>query len=156
MQLSNNFWLHEFLRSETASRAGRIIEEDSHATKQLERLCQLVLQPIRDHLSRPITILSGYRPIWLNRLVGGSATSEHVFGRAADFIVSGMRPFEVAQAISPLLAQLPVNQLIHEFGRWTHISVCAPNQIPKRQVLTATKQHGRKTAYIVGLQDVQL
>lgn len=156
MQLSANFWLHEFLRSETAARAGRVIEEDKYATVQLERLCRLVLQPVRDHLSRPVTILSGYRPVWLNRLVGGSATSEHVYGRAADFIVNGMRPFEVASAIAALLAELPVNQLIHEFGRWTHISVCAPGAEPKRQILTATKKFDRRTAYLVGLHDVDL
>lgn len=156
MQLSANFWLHEFLRSETAARAGRVIEEDKYATAQLERLCRLVLQPIRDHLARPITILSGYRPVWLNRLVGGSPTSEHVYGRAADFIVTGMRPFEVAEAVTPLLAELPVNQLIHEFGRWTHISICAPNAVPKRQVITATKQYDRRTAYLMGLHDVNV
>lgn len=154
VRLTKNFWLHEFLRSETASRKGRIIEPTPEIVTQLHRLCELVLQPVRDHLGRPITLLSGYRPEWLNKMVGGSLTSDHMVGRAADFIVVNMRPYEVAKNLEPMLKHLPYKQLIHEFGRWTHLSVAEPGQKARQQILTATKQHGKKTEYLPGLVDV--
>ena len=49
------------------------------------------LQPVRDTLGRPMRILSGYRSHALNRAVGGSPTSQHVVGEAADWTVDDIR-----------------------------------------------------------------
>lgn len=148
IQLSKNFFLREFLRSETAARAGREIVPTEQEIANLRRLCEDVLQPIRDFLGKPITITSGLRPSWLNALVGGSSSSEHLYGRAADFVVAGYTPYAACRAIETM--QLPWNQLIHEFGQWTHISVPAAGNRPKRQVLTARVQAGR-TEYALGI-----
>jgi len=59
----------------------------THTPEQIEnlrRLCQSVLQPLRVHLKRPVVITSGYRSPALNRAIGGSPTSHHMQGRAAD------------------------------------------------------------------------
>lgn len=150
--VSEHFTLREFLRSDAAARMGKPIVAPPEIFANLRRLCELVLEPIRAELGRPITILSGYRPLWVNKLVGGSSTSEHVDGRAADFEVPGMTDLEVCQRIAGILDRLPVNQLIYEFppNGWTHVSVCRGDAAPKRQVITARSIKGA-THYTTGL-----
>lgn len=144
IRLSPNFLLHEFTRSETAARMGRVIEVDDVILEDLRRLCLEVMEPVRTHLGgRAITITSGYRPLWLNQRIGGSIKSEHMYGRACDFIVQGFTTTQVCRAIQTILHQLPVNQLIHEFGEWTHISICDRTEQPIRKLLTAEHVDGR-------------
>jgi hypothetical protein len=57
----------------------------------LKTLCAELLQPIRDRYAKPIIISSGYRTSELNKAVGGSDTSDHLFGKAADLVVSDLR-----------------------------------------------------------------
>lgn len=148
-ELTEHFTLEEFLRSETAIRAGRAIDADTLTVANLRRLCRLVLEPLRDEVG-PIRILSGYRPIWLNQLVGGSATSEHVSGRAADIEVPGLANDVLCQKIIDL--KLPFNQVINEFAPdgWCHVSIPRLGDMPKHEVLTAKKLNG-KTLYATGL-----
>lgn len=141
LQLSKHFWLREFLRSETAARMGREIEPTPAEIANLKLLCENVLQPIRDALGRTITITSGLRPKWLNTAIGGASGSEHIDGRAADFIVAGYTPYAATIAVSGMV--LPFNQLIHEFGHWTHVSVPPAGVVPRRQVKTARFVAGR-------------
>jgi hypothetical protein len=93
-----------------------------------------------------VVITSGYRSLVLNRSVGGSPTSHHMQGRAADLIVPGMAPLAVCHAAQKL--KLPCVQIIHEFGRWTHLSVAISNE--RTQLLTAKLVQG-KTIYETGL-----
>ena len=149
MQLSEHFELAEFLVSETAARRGIANEPTPEIIDNLRRLCQLVLEPLRVKLARPVVITSGYRSLVLNRAVGGSPTSHHMQGRAADLIVPGITPLAVCQAASQL--KLPCVQIIHEFGRWTHLSVAISNE--RTQLLTAKLNQG-KTVYEPGLVHV--
>ncbi len=149
MQLSEHFELAEFLVSETAARRGIANEPTPEIIDNLRRLCQLVLEPLRVKLVRPVVITSGYRSLALNRAVGGSPTSHHRQGRAADLIVPGITPLAVCQAASQL--KLPCVQIIHEFGRWTHLSVAISNE--RTQLLTAKLSQG-KTVYEPGLVHV--
>ena len=146
MQLSEHFELAEFLVSETASRRGIANEPTPEVIENLRRLCQLVLEPMRAHLKLPVVITSGYRSPALNRAIGGSPTSHHMQGRAADLIVPGMTPLVVCQAAHSL--RLPCVQIIHEFGRWAHLSVAISNE--RTQLLTAKLTQG-KTVYETGL-----
>jgi hypothetical protein len=146
MQLSEHFELAEFLVSETAARRGIANEPKAEIIESLRRLCQLVLEPLRVSLKSPVVITSGYRSLALNRYVGGSPTSHHMQGRAADLIVPGMTPLAVCQAAHQL--KLPCVQIIHEFGRWTHLSVAISNE--RTQLLTAKLVQG-KTIYEAGL-----
>lgn len=88
MQLSKHFTLAEFTASETADKLG--IKNDLDTTYDLyiignlENLCKWVLEPIRFKLGCPVMISSGYRCSRLNEAVGGSATSDHRYGLAAD------------------------------------------------------------------------
>lgn len=62
-----------------------------------------VLQRIRDHFGRPVTINSGYRTEAHNRAVGGASYSQHKYGTAADIAVSGVTPLEAARYAQSLL-----------------------------------------------------
>ena len=61
------------------------------------------LEVIRAHFNSPVTINSAYRSPVYNRRVGGAATSQHLSGRAADIVIDGVSPDEVADAIEFLI-----------------------------------------------------
>lgn len=145
MKLTPHFNLDEFTRSETAARMGRKIEIPEAVIPNIRLLAETVLEPLRVNLRRSIFILSGYRPPWLNRAVGGSKTSQHMTGQAADIVVSGYTPAQVARRIVDL--GLPFDQVILEFDRWVHVSV-APR--PRGSILTARKKAGQ-TLYLPGI-----
>jgi hypothetical protein len=69
-------------------------------------------------------------------------------GRAADFVAIGYTPMQVCKKIVAM--NLPFDELICEFGRWTHCAVAAQLATPKRKILTA-KKVGKKTVYLPGL-----
>lgn len=84
MKLSKSFSLEELVASSTAK---KLNIDNTPGTKELTNLIKLVttvLQPIRDKYGKPIIISSGYRCPKLNKAVGGSATSQHKIGQAAD------------------------------------------------------------------------
>ena len=147
--LSRNFFLDEFTRSETAARFGLDVnvEQDSDTFRNLKTLCEQVLQPARDALG-PIFISSGYRPRLLNRAIGGSPNSYHISGLAADIAVSGTSSLSAARWFVHM--GLPFDQIIHEFGRWVHVGIARPGEIPRRQALTSVRKDG-ETHYVVGL-----
>lgn len=148
MNLSPSFTLDEFLVSQTAARHDISMAPSQYVIDNLTRLCETILQPLRDDLGVPIVITSGWRPEELNRLIGGSETSQHIHGEAADIRAVGKKPAEVVTRIQYL--DLTYHQLIHEFGQWTHVSVPPQGIRPKRETLTALKEGGR-TVYKAGL-----
>jgi len=151
--LSEHFDLPEFLHSQVAVRSGRIIEPTEQVIANLTRLAVEVLEPIRAMIGKPVHISSGYRPDWLNVLVGGSKKSQHMTGCAADINVEGMPPVELARRIQELkLASL--NQCILEFppNGWVHVSVAEAGEAAKYQFLTARFQPPtHKLVYLPGL-----
>ena len=62
-----------------------------------------VLQAIRDHFGAPVVITSGYRTAAHNRAVGGSKSSQHLLGRAADIQVQDTDPLAVAAYVESLM-----------------------------------------------------
>lgn len=139
------FDLKEFCRSATADKHGIDMTPPPGVAANLQALVENVLDPLRAHLDKAIVVSSGYRPPALNKLVGGAKTSQHANGEAADISVNGMPPKQVCETIMRL--GLPFDQLIMEFGRWTHVSFGPRN---RRQVLTAKTVNG-KTVYTPGL-----
>lgn len=146
MRLGRNFTLDEMIRSATAKSKG-YAEQYTPPDEVIENLRQLVenvLQPARDRLGESITVTSGYRCDRLNKAIGGSVSSQHRFGQAADLVASSnARLFEV-------LRTTPFDQLIWEFGdadqpAWVHVSY---SERHRRQVLRAVKEGG-KTVYRV-------
>ena len=116
----------------------------------LTTLCETVLQPLRDIVGSPLIISSGYRPIELNTRIGGSKTSAHVTGRAADFRVIGMTPYGVCRTLRD--EGMLYDQNIHEFGRWTHVGI-AKN--PRDEDLTAYRGSDGKVKYVIGIQRIE-
>lgn len=152
MNLSPNFSLHEMCKSETALRMGFDNTPDDEATENLRALCENVLQKVRDHYGKGVKVNSAYRSPESNAAVGGSKTSDHCKGMAADIEIPGVANADLAQWI---MDNLDYTQLILEFytpgipdSGWVHVSY-DPNNL-KKQELTATKVAG-KTQYLPGL-----
>jgi hypothetical protein len=153
MNLSANFTLKELTKSDTATRLGLDNTPDDEALENLKTLCEMVLQPVREHFGKSVTVNSGYRSPESNAAVGGSKTSDHCKGQAADIEIDGLPNPELAQWI---MDNLDYTQLILEFytqgqpnSGWVHVSY-DPNNL-KKQELTAVKVAG-KTQYLNGLQ----
>lgn len=79
-----HFTLKELTKSETASKFNIDNTPDKYVVSNLDKLVTNVLDPIRESWGRPIKVTSGYRCFLLNQLVGGSKTSQHMNGKAAD------------------------------------------------------------------------
>lgn len=142
IQLSENFFLDEFERSQTAARFGidNSVKLNSVVFSNLKRLSRDILQPLRDHIGKPITISSGYRSKKLNKKIGGAKKSQHLHGLAADIHVAGMSDLELANTISALFAYPhDFDQLILEFGQWVHISAPAKWNEARGETYTAVK-----------------
>lgn len=106
-------------------------------------LCAAILDPLRRALGKPIRISSGYRSPAVNAAVGGSKTSQHMRGEAADLNVPGMQPEDVVAAI--VRAGLPFDQAIVERvggSAWVHVSH-ALGRAGRRQTLAITDAGAR-------------
>lgn len=152
MTLTRNFTLQEMVKSETALRRGIPNIPGAEQIEALERLCQKVLQPIRDAYGRGVKVNSGYRSPDVNAAVGGSRTSDHCKGMAADIEIPGVANYDLAEHIQ---SNLQFTQLILEFytpgipdSGWVHVSYDPDNL--KMQSLTATRRNG-KLVYLNGL-----
>ncbi len=138
MKLSENFTLAEMTVSETAARRGLA---NMPVGKQLENLRETArrLEAIREHLGGPVVVTSGYRSPEVNTAVGGSKTSAHCHGLAADFTCPSFgTPLEVAREL--LKAGFEFDQLIHEFDSWVHIGFAEPGKASRKQALTINKR----------------
>lgn len=88
-QLSRHFHLSEFTRSATAIRLGIDNTPDPDSVEALQNLCIHILEPLRERFGM-IRITSGFRCLKLNQAIGGSRTSQHLFGEAADIHVGSL------------------------------------------------------------------
>lgn len=146
MKLSKNFWLSEFLTSQTATRKGIENTPDESQGNSLKLLCENILQPLRDWYKHPIRINSGFRSTELNKAIGGSKTSQHCKGQAADIDTV----LHNAELFNYIRLHLDFDQLIWEFGddnapAWVHVSYKGTKN--RNEVLKAVKENG-KTKYV--------
>ena len=81
-----------------------------------------VLQKIRDHFKKPVTINSAWRSPAKNKSVGGAAQSQHLYGLAADITVKGVSPLVVATYAETLLSG---KGGIGIYSTFTHVDVRA-------------------------------
>lgn len=152
MKLSKNFSLIEFTKSQTAIRKGISNEPTTEHTVAIGVLCNCLLQKIRDEYNRPVRINSGYRSEDLNKAIGGSVTSQHSKGEAADIEIDGVSNFDLASWIA---SNLEFDQLILEFpgpnpdDGWVHCSY-ALGKSQRGEVLTAVREKD-KVVYKKGL-----
>ena len=152
MNLTANFSLAEMVKSDTALRHDMDNTPGEAEIANLKTLCEKVLQPVRDHFQTGVKVNSGFRHPEVNAKVGGSKTSDHCKGQAADIEIPGIANADVAVWI---MDNLEYTQLILEFytpgvpdSGWVHVSYDPANL--KKQNLTATKRDG-KTVYLPGL-----
>lgn len=152
MKLSANFVLSEFVKSQQAERLGIDNTPPQVVINNLKQLVANVLQPVRTHYGKTMVISSGYRSPALNKAVGGSKTSDHMTGCAADIEIPGVSNYDLAVYIRD---NLPFTQVILEFytpgipdSGWVHVSYDADDL--KKQTLTAVRKDG-KTVYQQGL-----
>jgi hypothetical protein len=144
MNLSEHFTLGELTSSDHAKRHGIDNTPTPEIIENLKRLCVDVLEPMRALLGSAVYPTSGYRSPLVNLGIGGSSTSQHMRGEAADFHVHGYTDEDVARAV--MTSAVPFDQLILEFppDGWVHIS-CSHH--PRHQVLIATRGRDGRTSY---------
>lgn len=145
MKLSENFTLEELTASQTAARQGIDNTPPEGVINNLKRLAA-ALQEVRALLNhRAILVSSGYRSLELNQAIGGSATSDHCKGLAADFICPSYgTPNDIVRAIAA--SSLSFKQVIREFDKWVHLSIPEEGQEPRKQALIIDRQGAR--AYV--------
>lgn len=122
MNLTENFTLNELVYSATAEKNKIDNRPSVQVIANLKSLCENVLQPLRNALGCPIIISSGFRCAVLNKKVGGTAASQHLYGQAADFIVPQKNLKDVFNYIK---SHLPYDQLLYEYNKtdkWIHVS----------------------------------
>lgn len=153
MQLTNNFSLKELTVSDTATRLGLDNTPNETVILNLKALAENILQPVREHYGKSVKVNSGYRAPEVNAAVGGSKTSDHCKGQAADIEITGIANGDLAKYIAE---NFKFTQVILEFytqgipdSGWVHVSY-DKNDL-KCQTLTAVKKDG-KTVYLPGLQ----
>ena len=95
VNLSKNFTLQEYIKSQTALRQGIDNTPSDEHLASAKLLFDRVVQPVRDHFGTTV-INSGYRGPALNAAVGGSATSQHCRGEAVDIECPGTPNYDVA------------------------------------------------------------
>ena len=148
MQLSENFSLNEFTKSDTAVRKGINNTPNETHLENMKSLCENVLQKVRTHFGKSVRITSGYRSPELCEAIGSSKTSQHAKGQAADFEITGIDNKVLAEYI---IDNLDFDQIIWEFGNdknpnWVHVSYVGKQN--RNRCLKAYKEKG-KTKYMV-------
>ena len=95
--------------------------------------------------NKPIIVNSAFRCKQVNDAVGSKDTSQHRVGCAADIRVPEMTPDEVVRTI--ISSELPYDQVIREFDRWTHVSITnVAGDKPRKQALIIDKTGTRPYA----------
>jgi zinc D-Ala-D-Ala carboxypeptidase len=152
MKLTSNFSLSEMTKSDTALRFNIDNTPDAEQLANMVALCENVLQPVREYFGMGVKVNSGFRHPAVNSKVGGSRTSDHCKGMAADIEIPGVANADLAKWI---VDNMNFRQVILEFytpgvpdSGWVHVSYNPADN--KKQVITAAKQGG-ETVYLTGL-----
>ena len=147
IRVSKNFALSEMVKSATAERLNVDNSPSDIHLVNLTHLAIHILQPVRDQFG-VITINSGYRSPALNAKVGGSKTSQHCNGQAADFESFSTPNPDLAKWIAN---NLEFDQLILEFydgvnpnSGWVH---CSYNLMGNRKKIMTALKTGGKVVY---------
>lgn len=136
-RLSPHFTVAEFERSQAAARNGVSNVMNAAQREAARQLCVNVLEPLRAVVGG-ISVSSGYRSPRVNSLVGGSSSSQHTRGEAADISSNALNTPDLFSLIRRL--GLPFDQIIEEFGSWVHVSYSRRH---RRQALVARRLQGR-------------
>ena len=142
MNLTPSFTLEELTHTDHRE-FDNVPNEDELAN--LYRLADFLEQVKALLGGKPIIVNSAFRSKAVNDAVGSSDKSQHRRGCAADIRVPGMTPDEVVKAI--VGSDLPYDQVIREFDRWTHVSIAnTDDSKPRSMALIIDKQGTRAYA----------
>jgi len=136
MKLSEHFTLEEGTYSETAVRM-HIDNQPSEKQLQNMKIAAEHMEMVRS-ATGALRVNSWLRLPAVNEAVGGSKISSHMDGWAIDCSSSAHTPYELCQLVKK--AGIKFDQMIHEYGRWMHISF-APEM--RQQELTIFKPEGK-------------
>lgn len=146
-----HFSWHEITFSENAVRNGIDNTPPDVLLPNIKRQAEL-METIRALFGMPIRITSWYRNSRVNALAKGSINSSHRYALACDFVILAYgSPFKVCKAIEPHVVDLGIDQLIHEFRAWTHVSLPLPGRPPRHELLTSRIAANDKTIYLSGI-----
>ena len=133
-------------------------EPNENQIENLKLLCEYVLEPIREKIGCPLVISSGFRSEKVNALVGGSKTSQHILGQAADIQIfdktkTNKDLFEIIVSMVKN-NEIQAGQVIWEFGEiepnWIHVSL--PTSRHRNEIMRVSKVYDKhiskfKTVY---------
>lgn len=144
--LGRYFTLREMTRTST----GLSNHPPEHIVASLTRLVRDLLDPLRIDIELPIRVTSGYRSPQVNAAVGGSRTSRHMTGLAADIKVRGMTARQLADRIEQLRESgvIDYDQVIAyavSRGGHVHVGLTPEGVSPRRQMLWAAAEGGYTT-----------
>lgn len=115
------FTIEEMTKSSTATAKHIDNTPNQTAIDNLTKLIEIVLDPLREWYGKPIRVNSGFRCKALNEAVGGSDTSQHRLGEAADITVGTKKGNK--KLFEYIKDNLPFDQLINESNfSWVHVS----------------------------------
>lgn len=125
--LTRNFKLRELTRSYQAEKHGIVNEPTKGDVEALRNLCERILQPLRDFYGKPIIVSSGFRSKTLNRAIGGSSSSQHLKGEAADIVFPNLSV--AIDWMYFICHNCSFDQMLLERNRrsgaeWLHVSCC--------------------------------
>lgn len=129
------FTIEELCKSDVAKARGIDNTPSDEEVRNLHKLVDNVLDPLREAIGKPIKVNSGYRSEKLNKAVGGAKNSDHLKGCAADITIGTPRENKLLfDTIRKL--KLPFRQLIDEQHlTWVHVSFVEGEN--KRQIIYA-------------------
>jgi zinc D-Ala-D-Ala carboxypeptidase len=156
MNLSANVSLEQFTRSQTATRnnISEQFDPPQDVLASAKDLCENVIE--RLHILFPdLFISSGYRCRKLNTSIGGSNSSQHCFGQAANLGVNKVSNIEIAKAM--ISAKIPYDQMIVEFGTmekpaWIHVSYKHGGN--RYEILRAETKDGKTVYSKLRMEDI--
>lgn len=126
------FTIAELCKSSVALQKKIDNTPNSEIVNNLTQLVNNILDPLREKYGKPITVNSGYRCAALNKATGGSKTSHHTLGLAADITAGSPSKNKILFKLIQEL-ELPFDQLIDEKNyRWIHVSF---SNKPRKQIL---------------------
>lgn len=138
MILSEHFSLEEATHSDTAIRLGINNQPDASQLENMKKAA-IGMEQVRALLGKSISVNSWIRLPEVNVAVGGSKVSSHMDGWAIDFVSPFGTPYAVCKAIEA--SGIKFDQMIHEYGKWTHISFAPEMRQQKLTIFNPQKKY---------------
>lgn len=150
-KISEHISYTEATKSDTAIRKNIDNNPDEETLERMRYVAENLFEPLRAHFKVPIGMNSFYRSKALNKAVGGSSTSEHVYGSAIDLDADVYGMISNKDIFDYIKNNLNFNQLIWEYGNdkepdWVHASLKKTGN--KKQVLRAIREKNWRGQYV--------